>query len=292
MNQYSKKLMQFKKSNDTSNDQKNTICLYDVEYRENFDLELNFFLINKIDGLGQINFNNNLFLCGSPKNTVNIGSYLIKYDPKKVSTNSTAILINSIYNHYFPTIIGFKSDYLLVIGGEENIKCECYNLQINKWKMIPDLPEERYKCNAIFDDDNDTVYLFGGYDSFTRNNRESILKLNLKSLVQWEYFIIKKSNNLLARNSFALINSTKNNIMILGGFGNNNVKLDNIIELDLVTFKINISKKKLSKSSSFIQTGGLDLNKSTYFLFDDEFQIHIISNNNYNIDLINYSGLN
>jgi len=283
--------MQYKKVKTSLLEEKNLVCLYDVEYRHSYDLDLNFFLIKDLDGLGQVNFNNNLFLCGSAKNSVNTGSYLVKYDPKKVNNNTT-ILINSIYNHYFPTIIGFKSDYLMVIGGEDNLKCECYNLQINKWKIMPELPEERYKSNAIFDENNDTIYLFGGFDSFTRLNRDGILKLNLKVLSDWEYLIIKKSNNLFARNSFSLIKSDRNFIMLLGGIGNEGEKLDNIVEFDLNNFKLTLSKKKLSKCSSFIQTGGMDLNKTSYFLFDDEFHIHIISNNNYNVDLINYSGLN
>lgn len=283
--------MQYKKTKDSPLEEKNLICLYDVEYRQSFDLDLNFFLIKDLEGLGQINFNNNLYLCGSPKNSVNTGSYLIKYDPKKAN-NQTSLLINSIYNHFFPSIIGFKFDYLLVIGGEENIKCECYNLQINKWKSMPDLPEERYKSNAVFDEDNEMIYLFGGYDSFTRMNRESILKLNLKVLSEWEYLIVKKSNSLLARNSFSIIKTERNNILILGGIDNQGEKIENIVEFDLSTYKVNLSKKKLSKGSSFLQTGGLDLNKTTYFLFDDDFHIHIISNNTYNIDLINYSGLN
>lgn len=283
--------MQYKKTKDGPLEEKNTICLYDVEYRLSFDLDLNFFLIKDLDGLGQINFNNNLYLCGSPKNSVNTGSYLLRYDPKKAN-NQTSLLINSIYSHYFPTVIGFKLDYLFVIGGEESIKCECYNLQINKWKIMPDLPEERYRSNAVFDETNDTMFLFGGYDSFTRMNRESILRLNLKVLSEWEYLIVKKFTSLLARNSFSIIKTEKNNILILGGIGNQGEKINNIIEFDLSSYKINLSKKKLSRGSSFLQSGGLDLNKTTYFLFDDDFHIHIISNNNYNIDLINYSGLN
>ncbi len=283
--------MQYKKTKDSPLEEKNLICLYDVEYRQSFDLDLNFFLIKDLDGLGQINFNNNLYLCGSTKNSVNTGSYLLRYDSKKAN-NQTSLLINSIHNHYFPTIIGFKYDYLFVIGGEENIKCECYNLKINKWKSMPDLPEERYKSNAVYDDDNEMIYLFGGYDSFTRMNRDSILKLNLKVLSEWEYLIVKKSFSLLGRNSFSIIKTERNNILLIGGIGNQGEKIDNIVEFDLNSYKVNLSKKKLSKGSSFLQTNGLDLNKTTYFLFDDDFHIHIISNNNYNIDLINYSGLN
>lgn len=270
---------------------KDIICLYDVEYKQSFDLDFEFFLIKDLSGLSQVNFNNALYLCGCPKNTVNTGSYLIKYDPKK-PYKQTSCLVSSIHNHYFPTIVGFKSDCLFVIGGEDNLKCEYYNLVTNKWKNMPSLPEERYKCNVTYDEENELFYLLGGYDSFTNNNKTTILKLNFRSLSEWEYIMVKKSHSLLARNSFALIKSDRNVVLLLGGIGDRNERLSSIIEVDLFDYKVTLSKKKLSKPASFIQVGGCDLNRTSYFLFDDEFQIHIINNNNYNIDLINYSELN
>lgn len=283
--------MQFKKLLGPDNQEKKFISIYDVEYKQAFDIDLNFCLIKDLDGLGQINFNNNLYFCGSPRTHVNTGSYLLRYDPKKPN-NNTSLLITSIHNHYFPTIIGFKSEYLLVIGGELNLKCECYNLQLNKWKQMPDLPEERYKSNGFFDEESDTVYIVGGYDSFTQCNRNTILRLNLKNLNEWEILNVKKNSNLIARNSFAIIKQDKNSVMILGGIGNENEKYDNIIDLDYINLEVIKARKKLSKSATFLQSGGCDLNNTSYFLFDDEFKIHLISNNSFNIDIINYYGLN
>jgi hypothetical protein len=278
---------------------KNYICLYDIEYKQSFDIDVNFFLFKDFEGISQLNFNNCLYLCGSPRNSKISGSYLLKYDPKKL-TNPTQVLINSIYSHYLPIMISIKNEYIMVIGGEDNLKCEWYNINNNKWKNLANLPEERFKGNAIYDDDSDSIYLFGGYDSnicstnldTNKLNKNSILRLAIASSASgdWEYIIINNNSRYLERNSFSLIKSDKNTLLIIGGIGNQNEKLDSIVEYNVNISSTNLSRSKLVRPSSFIQSGGCDFNSKMFYIFDDEFHIHIINNNNFNIDTINYIG--
>ena len=47
---------------------------------------------------------------------------------------------------------------IFVIGGKNQEKCELYNFELNKWKEVRNLPEERYKCSLIIDRNEEFLY--------------------------------------------------------------------------------------------------------------------------------------
>jgi hypothetical protein len=193
------------------------------------------------------------------------------------------ILVNSIYSHYYPSLIGYKEN-LVVIGGKENIYCEIYIEKNSKWKEISKLPTERYKCNLLSDEKNNFIYLFGGYSKILKKNCNNILKLNMNNFV-WETILINNNEYFLERNSSLLFN-INDKIFICGGYDNNNEKTEYIIEFNTTKKKVKKFYEKLKKISAF------DL----HFICEKEFSIgadsdgfiHIISKNNFRLKLINF----
>jgi N-acetylneuraminic acid mutarotase len=167
-------------------------------------------------------------------------------------------------------------------------KCEIYSIKSNTWRLLPELPEERYKCFALADDNTDYVYLFGGINVERKENYTTIIKLNLKSNMLWEDVVVANNSHLLAKNSSALM-KLGNTIYILGGVDNTERKTDEIVEYDLSGKIAFASKKCLIKPSSFCQVNPSDLNKNLFYIFDDEFKIHKIAKNEFKFSLIDYN---
>jgi hypothetical protein len=263
--------------------QTNKINVFDIEYEKGVELETYFRCFVKCDGLSQLNFNNHLYFCGASFEDNTNGSYLLRYDSSKI-TNNLNYLINSINHHYFPTMLGYKNEQIVVIGGMNSKNSEVYNLKTNKWKSLPELPEEREKCCAIADDSTDFIYVFGGYNSEFKKNCTTVLRLNMKSLLIWETLVVKGNSSLLARNSCAVIKFDKVNCFyILGGKDNKNELTDTIIEFDINKKVAELINKQLEIKTTFNQSSGNDLNKSEFFLFDEGFNIHKISRNDFKI---------
>ena len=105
------------------------------------------------------------------------------------------------------------------------IDCEFYNIKDSFWKELPFLPEDRFKCSVIEDELNDNIYIFGGFSIIKKKNMTSILKLNMNIMNEWEILNIKENENYLARNSSICLNfDDSDNILILGGYDNQNEK--------------------------------------------------------------------
>jgi hypothetical protein len=202
--------------------------------------------------------------------------------------SSTTFLINSKSYHYGPTLVTAKGESILVIGGQNTKTCEIYSTNTNKWKNLPDLPEYRFKASAITDDATETVYLFGGYNLDTKVNCCSVLRLNLKTNYTWDTVIVKSGSELLTKHSSGIV-KLGNTIYLFGGVNNTNRTTDEIIEYDINSRYPIVSRRKLDKEASFIQTTGVDLNKSVFFLFDEDFFVHKITKNDMGFTLIDYN---
>lgn len=261
--------------------------VYDTEYDEALTVDASFKIFKDIKGLSQLNINNSLYLCGTPNNYENAGSYLIRYDIGNISSNSN-FLVNSIFPHYKPTMIGIKNEYILVIGGEKMKRCEYFNLKTNKWRSVPELPEERFNCCAVYEENSENVYLFGGFNSLTGHNCSSILFLNFRVNLTWETQLIKDNTSLLARNSSAIIKFDRTSIYILGGIDNDNNCMDSIVEFDLQSKELGLSRKKLIRAASFSLQTGVDLNKAEYSFFDNDNFVHRIAKSEFKINLIDF----
>ena len=230
---------------------------FDIDEEKCFEKNLFLRIISNLIGFSQINLKNSLFLCGSSSEESNEGSYLMKFD---YNYSTPFILVNSIHSHFFPSLIGFKEN-LVVVGGKENVFCEIYYEKNSKWKEISKLPSERFKCNLISDEKNNLIYLFGGYNKISKKNNECFLE----------------------RNS-SLLFSLNDDVFICGGFDNNNEKTEYIIQFNVLNKKVKKFYEKLKKNSAFDVSFNID-NFSVGI--DNDGYIHTIYKN-FKIKLINF----
>lgn len=139
------------------------LILYDVEYDLSFTIKVNLRIVNSLKGLSQIAIENKIYLCGIPTKDYLGGSILISLD---ITKNSGFVhLINSTYNHFYPSLANFHESNLAVIGGYNTVKCEVFNFETSKWRSIPDLPSIKYGCSSMVDVYNDYLYIIGGYNT-------------------------------------------------------------------------------------------------------------------------------
>jgi hypothetical protein len=252
--------------------------IFDIDEEKCFEKNLFLRIISNLVGFSQINLNNSLYLCGSNNEESNEGSYLMKFD---YNYSTPFILVNSIYSHFFPSLIGFKEN-LVVVGGKENVFCEIYYEKNSKWKEIAKLPSDRFKCNLISDEKNNFIYLFGGYTKISKKNCNNILRLNMNNFI-WENILINNNEFFLERNS-SLLFSFNDHIFICGGFDNNNEKTEYIIQFNITKRKVKKFYEKLKKNSAFDVTFNVD-NFSVGI--DNDGYIHTISKN-FRLKLINF----
>ena len=260
------------------------VYVFDIEDESGLTIDANFRIIKDLEGFSQLNFNNCLYICGSDMNNSTAGAHLLKFDPN-LDGNKTTLLINSTYNHYYPTLIGYKGDLIIAIAGFKTKSTEIYNTRINRWRNLPELPEERYRCTVLNDESLDFIYIFGGLNTETGKNCSSILRLNMKTNLVWETLIVKHNSNLLMRNSSAIVKFERTNVVyLLGGRDNEENATDEILEYDFQTKIVSVSMRKLDIPACFFQTTGSDLNKADFFLFDDKCNIHKLSRNDFKIN--------
>ena len=264
------------------------LIYFNIEKNQIISLKVNLRILTSLKGISQINSEEGyIYLCGNNNDSIlpNLlfGSYLIKLKIKENNID-TQLLINYRSPHYNPSLI-LNKKYLFVIGGKKQTKCELYNLELNKWKEVRNLPEERYKCSLLIDKNEEFLYLFGGI--CTKDNKiesnKSILRLNInKLLYQWERIMINENFNLLSRYSSACFKTNNSNfIYILGGKSadnnDNNKTLNDIVIYDCFCRIVKSSSIKLKRESCFINKTGIKTNKNQFFFIDDDCNVHLIN---------------
>lgn len=165
------------------------------------------------------------------------GAYLFDINLKK-----TFRLENMKFNHKFPTCC-YSNYNVFVIGGNTK-KCECFNLLLNSWKELPDIPFI-IKDSVSFFDFKNNLYIVGGEilveddinnEDFKKGNvnennienksfddsqiqkevkyrKNTMLKLNLNcSTSQWEIIkfnteLHEKETNFFNASKFGIINN-------------------------------------------------------------------------------------
>lgn len=249
------------------------IYIFDIESETSLKTQP-FILLNSFDGLGQLNFNNNLYLCGGSDKKKG-GTYFLMYDPVKVM-NSLTMMINCLFDHKLPSMIGYKNEFIIVAGGlEGNVKCEIYALLKKKWKALPELPESRYGCSLLNEEKLEFIYLFGGISN--DNYCGSVLRLNMKSLIVWESVIVKDNSTLLQKSHFSIIKYDRNTLLLLGGSKKGEEYTDSVVEFDLITKSAKSSSLKLSRTAKFFMSNYADLNNQNFFFFDTQSYVHIFN---------------
>ncbi len=265
------------KENLISEKGKYKFLFYDIKQNQKLIMEKKIEIIKTVEGLSELNLEQNLYLCGNNRLEDNEGSFLFEISP---FTPKATILVNAIYEHYYPALIAFDNNFLLCIGGKNQIHCECYNIEEKYWTQIPDLPEERYRCTLCLDSKNDMIYLFGGINnkkqSFNNNEiyieNNNILRLKKEMYMSWEKIEIKNENekNLLNRISASslIFDDQEDNIYIFGGENQQNIFLQDIIKFDINTFSIIRTNQKLKFPTIFLNQFAKKCDKYTYVFLD------------------------
>jgi len=261
--------------------------MFDIENETSKELKLNMRFI-KMEGLSQIIIDNKLFLCGlnCTKNEKFKGSSFISIDPVEEPVQIT-FLVNSKFPHYHPSLIE-AYPYIIVIGGKNNLYCEMFHKERNTWYELPELPEERYNCNLVYDDKKSLIYLFGGFSNSDFKVCSSILKLQLKKLQnKWETIVVTQNILPFTQKIFSCICSHDNsNVFVLGGrntapdkSNNESDTSDDIIEWDFLQKKFSIveNQLKLNKNCTFSIVKHSVVFNGYHYMVDDDNLIHKIS---------------
>lgn len=266
---------------------------YDIKREHSILIERKLDPIKTIEGLSELNLNNNLYLCGYslviPED--NQGSYLFELNPLNPETKK---LSDSKYAHYYPALISIKNEHIYCIGGKNQHHCEEYDIKENKWSALPNLPEERYLCTLCNDEVNNIVYLFGGINSKNHLNNKILsieydyflrLKNDINYGMVWEKIEVKNNKNLLNRISAAslIFENEENYIYILGGRDEQNNLLNDVIKFNIEGQTFHQTNQRLDKPTEFMIQYPIKSNNSSFlYYFLDKFNnLIIIDKHNY-----------
>lgn len=265
---------------------------YDIEEERFYKFKIIFPIIKSIEGLSELLIKSTYFLCGISPKQKNEGSFLFKINLDTVFEDediNAQILINSHHSHVYPSLISDQKGQILCIGGKGQTQCELFNSNLNKWFMLPNLPEERYKCNLCLDSKDIYVYLFGGINrkqlkNKNENNLEDndymILRMDLIKQLAWEKIIIKNESKNLIINRFSSACFTFKNdddfIFLIGGENAEKNYLDNIIRYSISKEIFEATGIKLESKAKFTNQYGILKDYQTYCFIDSLNKIHTI----------------
>ena len=283
-NPESKKILQLSNAQQDEPSLGTPLLIVDIEEERIFRTKVSLRIVQSIKGMSQLNIDNTLYLCGS-ENESSLGAHMINIDNTKSTNSEVKFLVNAQYSHVNPSMIHIPSNSILVVGGKKQIKCELFDIANSKWKYIPELPEERYKCNLFIDSNNKYVYLFGGFCSALGRNCSDVLRMRLETLMIWERISVKQGAELLARTSCGIIHDKEEKkskvVYILGGKDNQSELCDSIVEFDMKKRNARMIKSKLKYKAKFINQNGVDVDKNTYVIIDKKGNIHTMNFNDF-----------
>ena len=137
------------------------------------------------------NYKNILYLAGG-RNKGKLSTKFLYFDP----SNSNRIVYNyndSNFSHINGSMIGFNN-FIYLIGGEKNKKCERFNLETKNWEVLPDLSRET-ESPILFVYKN-YLYAFFGINSDGKIIN-TILRLNLNNTKGiWDKVLYNNLDNL------------------------------------------------------------------------------------------------
>lgn len=283
-NPESKKILQLSNAQQDEPSLGTPLLIVDIEEERIFRTKVSLRIVQSIKGMSQLNIDNTLYLCGS-ENESSLGAYMINIDNTKSTNSEVKFLVNAQYSHVNPSMIHIPSNSILVVGGKKQIKCELFDIANSKWKYIPELPEERYKCNLFIDSNKKYVYLFGGFCLALGRNCSDVLRMRLETLMIWERISLKEGAELLARTSCGIIRDKEEKkskvVYILGGKDNQSELCDSIVEFDMKKRTARTIKSKLKYKAKFINQNGVDVDKNTYVIIDKKGNIHTMNFNDF-----------
>ena len=286
-NPESKKIIQLSNATPNEAEQGTPLLIVDIEEERIFRSKVSLRIVSSIKGMSQLNIDNSLYLCGSESEST-LGAYMINIDNTKSTNCDVKFLVNAQYPHVNPSMIAIPSNSILVIGGKKQIKCEKFDITNSKWKYIPELPEERYKCNLFIDANSKYVYLFGGFCSELGRNCDDILRMKLDTQMIWERISIREGAELLSKTSSGIIRDKDEEkkskvVYILGGKDNQKELCDSIVEFDMKKRKARRIKTQLKYKAKFVNQMGVNVDKNTYVLIDKKGNIHTMNFNDFSL---------
>lgn len=286
-NPESKKIIQLSNAAPNEAEQGTPLLIVDIEEERIFRSKVSLRIVSSIKGMSQLNIDNSLYLCGSESEST-LGAYMINIDNTKSTNSDVKFLVNAQYPHVNPSMIAIPSNSILVIGGKKQIKCEKFDITNSKWKYIPELPEERYKCNLFIDANSKYVYLFGGFCSELGRNCDDILRMKLDTQMIWERISIREGAELLSKTSSGIIRDKDEEkkskvVYILGGKDNQKELCDSIVEFDMKKRKARRIKTQLKYKAKFVNQMGVNVDKNTYVLIDKKGNIHTMNFNDFSL---------
>ena len=286
-NPESKKIIQLSNATPNEAEQGTPLLIVDIEEERIFRSKVSLRIVSSIKGMSQLNIDNSLYLCGSESEST-LGAYMINIDNTKSTNSDVKFLVNAQYPHVNPSMIAIPSNSILVIGGKKQIKCEKFDITNSKWKYIPELPEERYKCNLFIDANSKYVYLFGGFCSELGRNCDDILRMKLDTQMIWERISIREGAELLSKTSSGIIRDKDEEkkskvVYILGGKDNQKELCDSIVEFDMKKRKARRIKTQLKYKAKFVNQMGVNVDKNTYVLIDKKGNSHTMNFNNFSL---------
>ena len=286
-NPESKKIIQLSNATPNEAEQGTPLLIVDIEEERIFRSKVSLRIVSSIKGMSQLNIDNSLYLYGSESEST-LGAYMINIDNTKSTNSDVKFLVNAQYPHVNPSMIAIPSNSILVIGGKKQIKCEKFDITNSKWKYIPELPEERYKCNLFTDANSKYVYLFGGFCSELGRNCDDILRMKLDTQMIWERISIREGAELLSKTSSGIIRDKDEEkkskvVYILGGKDNQKELCDSIVEFDMKKRKARRIKTQLKYKAKFVNQMGVNVDKNTYVLIDKKGNIHTMNFNDFSL---------
>lgn len=289
-NTFSKKVIRINQKVAQSSDEivKGTIQYYDVEYKEGKQFQIKLFPFTDLSKISQLSIDSSLYILGQQSDS-NF-SYFMKYDLFSPSIGQFSLLPNSIFPHVQPSLLYFKNEFIIAVGGKGSISCEIYSLKSNTWKELPSLLEERYGCSLYGDEVNEILYCFGGMIQNESKEKAifygTIKKLDLKKNAFWET-IMTKDFSLLERSFSSIVKKDTFSIYIIGGCSKFKSLTDEIIEYSFVSSEAKAVNLSLFTGSIFDLYSYCVYNNKVY-LMDYESVIHQINFTEEKTDVLQY----
>ena len=216
-----------------------------------------------------------------------------------LTTNSIYYLNNTLYNHYYGSMVYCpKYNTMYLLGGNDQVKCEMLYLTNNtnvkalQWKAIPSLNEERQEFASLYFDDY--IYVFFGFSSKKGINLSSIERINVNTNSNFEVVYINEQITLSALGCAHFIDETENDkeksngILLLGGFDGENY-MDSSLLFNPKEMKIrdcDIVIPNMSKHSQFLfhkESAFIEFDNGSQYVFDSQNNVHLLTSDSYEL---------
>ena len=216
-----------------------------------------------------------------------------------LTTNSIYYLNNTLYNHYYGSMVYCpKYNTIYLLGGNDQVKCEMLYLTNNtnvkalQWKAIPSLNEERQEFASLYFDDY--IYVFFGFSSKKGINLSSIERINVNTNSNFEVVYINEQITLSALGCAHFIDETENDkdksngILLLGGFDGENY-MDSSLLFNPKEMKIrdcDIVIPNMSKHSQFLfhkESAFIEFDNGSQYVFDSQNNVHLLTSDSYDL---------